>query len=68
MDNLGFMCQTVQQGGRHYRISKNLGPVGKSKIGGNDVGTFFITLRQYLKKQFRTFFGKRNAAEFVQLC
>src|SRR5208283_179236 len=63
---MGFMCQPVQQSCSHYLIAKYLGPVGEPKIGCDHHRPFLVSFRQDLKKQFRSFLGKRDIPEFVK--
>jgi len=63
---MGFVSQTIQKSGRQDRIAKYLRPVRKSQVGGDEYGTPFVAFGQHLKKQFRSFFGKRDIAQLVQ--
>src|SRR5208283_5929388 len=62
----GFMGQPIQQRRSHYLIAKYLGPVGEPKVGCDHHGPFLVSFRQDLKKQFRSFLGKRDISEFIQ--
>src|SRR5271169_6280170 len=66
VNDMGFMGQPVQQSCSHYLIAKYLGPVGEPKIGSNHHRPFLVSFRQDLKKQFRSFLGKRDISEFVK--
>ena len=66
VNDMGFMGQPVQQSRSHYLIAKYLGPVGKPKIGSDHHRPFLVSFRQDLKKQFRSFLGKRDISEFVK--
>ena len=63
---MGLVGQSVEQGGGHYRIAKHLRPVRETQVGGDQHRPFLIPFRQDLKKQFRSFLGKRDVAKFVQ--
>ena len=66
IDDVGLVGQSIQQRCGHHRITKDLSPVGKAKIGRDDHRPFFLALSKHLKEKFRTFPGKWDIAKLIQ--
>jgi hypothetical protein len=64
--NMGMISEPVNEGRGQAFITKDLRPVGKSEIGGNDEGNLFVEGRAELKVQLRPGGGERNETQFIQ--
>jgi hypothetical protein len=66
--DMGAVRQSIKKSCRHHRIAEYLGPVGKTKIRGNNYRSFLLPFCKNLKQQFPAFFGKRDVAQLIELC
>ena len=56
----------MHERGGHVGAAEDLGPVGKTEVGGDDHRPALMTLGQNLKEQFRPFLGKGHVPEFIE--
>src|SRR5713101_7846423 len=66
LNDPSFVREPVEKGSGHFVIGKNLIPVTKTQITGNDHGNLFIQIAHQLKKQLRSSLVDRNEAEFIE--
>ena len=60
------VSESIQQGSRHFFVSKDLIPFGKAQIGGDNDGDAFIQLATQLKQELTALFRKRDTSQFVE--
>jgi hypothetical protein len=53
VDHLTMMQEPIQDGGGDHRIAKQLLPISKAFVGGDDCRVLFIAIRDELEKQVR---------------
>ena len=60
-----LVSQPVQKSRRQVGVSKNLGPVAKAQVRGDNHRTLFMALGKDLEQKFGTFPGERDITQFV---
>ena len=65
LDDDGVVKEPVQQGRGHDGITKNLAPLGKTAIGGEDHGAFFVAGVDELEEQIATAGSDRQVADLI---
>ena len=53
------VSESIQQGSRHFFVSKDLIPFGKAQIGGDNDGDSFLQFATQLKQELTALFRKR---------
>ncbi len=66
LNDPSFVREPVEKGSRHFVIGKNLIPVAKAQITGNDNRNLFIQIAHQLKEQQRSSLVDGNEAEFIE--
>jgi hypothetical protein len=65
LDDVAVMGQAVEHSSRHFGIAKNLWPVCKGEIGGDEQRRVFIEFADQVEQQLAAGLAERQIAEFV---
>lgn len=65
LDDYSMVKEAVQQGGRHYRIAKDLAPFGKAAVGCKDHGNLFVSGVEELEEQVAAARRDREISDLV---
>lgn len=60
------MRDAVEQGRCHLGVAKDLYPLAKRQIGGDDQGRLLVQLADQVKQQGATRWRKRQIAQFIE--
>ena len=65
LEDVDVVGEPVEESAGEAFGAEGFGPFVKRQVAGDQRGTPFVALRDQLKQQFRSGFGERNKAQFV---
>jgi len=66
LHNLGMVSETIEQGSGQAFVAKDLHPIGKFEVGGDDQSEAFVQFRAEGKQGLRAVGGEGDKAQLIQ--